>query len=101
MILVMKTINIGSILCLLLTHALDVLSYPWQHMQKTKFMKNLLAKKNILQIQIKNFILIWEEVKDTWTNLKKPTRDDSDLTLSVKWKAAAIIKMRFRVTGYW
>ena len=32
--------------------------------------------------------------------LEKLTRDDSDLTLTVKLKAAAIKKLRLRVTGY-
>ena len=32
--------------------------------------------------------------------LEKLTRDDSDITLTVKLKAAATKKLRLRVTGY-
>ena len=68
-------------------------------MQTTKYAKSYQRKDISLPTDEKLYIDMRRSEGYT-DELEKLTRDDSDITLTVKLKAAATKKMRLRVTGY-
>ena len=66
-----------------------------------KLDRNFQLEKITLQLLMKEFIQIFEEVKVTTGEFERVNRDDSDLIVTVDLKNAAAKKMRLSITGYY
>ena len=96
MTLAMKTTNTGSTQCLLCSSVKAARPHHYLNMQITKFFKDYLKNEITLPTQTKNM----RRSKGYTDELEKFSRDNSNLLLTVKLKAAATKKLRLRVTGY-